>query len=117
MNRKGNYVNLSEDKAGNLVITLNWNGAQYANSLNELPDLPELLEDHLCNGLDMLQPEQVGALTDSVILSDCAIDNDMGEIIQCDYVWWFPNYQVENPVETLYSEGRVVFTRQNGETD
>lgn len=62
--------------------------------------------------LSQVQPEWVGALTDSPILTDDLIFPDDGEptiTAECK-VWWFPNYQIESFAETLIKDGRVVFT-------
>lgn len=116
MNRKGYYTNLSEDENRNLVITLNKKAAkeirkEMLSNGDERQTLWVLLEDHICNSeLEFVLPEEVGALTDSAILSDSAVRNDQGDLIKCDYAWWFPNYAVSNPVEELYKYGKVVFT-------
>jgi hypothetical protein len=62
------------------------------------------------NGWECVAPETIGALTDAPIVSDDVGYDDDGTINHVGRVWWFPNYMVENPVETLATTGRVVFT-------
>ncbi len=50
----------------------------------------ELFEYQLCNGWEKIEPENIGALTDSVILSD-----EMGNI------YWFPEYMILDYIEAL----------------
>jgi hypothetical protein len=60
--------------------------------------------------LDNIPAEAVGALTDSVIIAD-GVDYDPGGVIGAvGNVWWFPNYMVEDPAETLVNTGEVIFT-------
>jgi hypothetical protein len=60
----------------------------------------DLVEWQLCNGWEKLRPEDIGALTDAPIFSES------GE----DKVYWFPNYQIESPVQILLEKGEVTFT-------
>ena len=80
----------------------------------------ELLEDTLCNSdYELLRPEQVpGALTSAPIIGMGCIMVDLpNEYKGIDYnvvvdslgLWWFPNYQVEDPWETLLEKDFVVF--------
>lgn len=62
--------------------------------------------------LFQVQPEWVGALTESPILTDDLRCPDSAEpaLSPESKVWWFPNYQVESFAETLIRDGRVFFT-------
>ncbi|NCQ51528.1 hypothetical protein GW796_06460 [archaeon] len=74
--------------------------------------LAELLEETgwQPNGqLIQINPEDVGALTDSPILSDDVTFDDDGKVTVRGNVWWFPNYMVENFAETLINKGAVIF--------
>jgi hypothetical protein len=62
------------------------------------------------NGWDPVAPEWIGALTDAPIITDGATCEDDGAWIVYGRVWWFPNYMVESPYETLCRTGRVIFT-------
>lgn len=63
---------------------------------------------------EFVQPEYVpGAMTDAPILVDAddVMHPDNGEIVLTlnARVFWFPNYMVEDPFETLKNTGRVEF--------
>src|SRR4051812_18821518 len=70
----------------------------------------DIFEQEFCNGWGPVPPEAIGALTDAPILTDDLSVEDDGTPVVLGRVWWFPNYQVEDPAETLANEGRVVFT-------
>lgn len=71
--------------------------------------LLDLLEDHLANGLDVIQPEEIGALTSALILSDTVVRNDNGEIVSVETVYWFPDYAIRSEVNDLWDDGEVIF--------
>ena len=73
---------------------------------------PDMLEacGLLGNGWNSVAPETIGALTDAPIVTDDWSITDEGETQALGRIWWFPNYQVEDPAETLVEKGRVVFT-------
>ncbi len=62
------------------------------------------------NGWGCFDPIEVGALTEAPMVTDDFSVLDNGDKVILGNVWWFPNYCVENPVETLVEKGRVVFT-------
>lgn len=62
------------------------------------------------NGWYVVAPEMIGALTEAPIVSDDVSFDDDGKIDHIGRVWWFPNYMVECPVETLAEKGSVIFT-------
>lgn len=75
--------------------------------------IADLMETYGWTGngqLYQVRPECIGALTDAPILSD-EVEFDDGAQKVTGNVWWFPNYQVESFVETLLTDGRVVFTK------
>ena len=75
-------------------------------------DAYELLDESglMGNGWDVVMP--AGALTSAPIIADDAIDATTHmEPTPGARVWWFPDYQVEDPIETLRTTGRVVFAR------
>lgn len=77
--------------------------------------LGDLLEHQIGNGWDLIDPEDVGALTDSPIISDDVTIEDDGTRTISGNVWWFPNYQIENPVGTLCDKRRVIFAHVPGD--
>ncbi|PXA07078.1 hypothetical protein, partial [Staphylococcus pseudintermedius] len=44
----------------------------------------ELIEYQLCNGWERIQPEEIGALTSAEMISNNAIRNDKGELIEVE---------------------------------
>lgn len=56
-------------------------------------------------------PFQVGALTDSPMLSNGTDQLEDGQTVVYGDVWWFPNYQVEDFSDTLIAKGQVTFTK------
>ena len=59
----------------------------------------ELIETQLCNGWELVNPEDVGALTDALLLS-----NDGGKTIYSNINW----YQLVSPVEKMIGSDRYV---------
>lgn len=71
----------------------------------------ELFEDIFGNSdWDILRPEDIGVLTNAPIIGYGVDTDDDGSLTDVLDVFWFPNYQVEDPLEILYNEGKVVFT-------
>lgn len=100
---------------GDLKFTLDTDEqAEWAEKLSDDDwiDFVEIFADTGLRGnceLDNIPPEAVGALTDSVIIAD-GVDHDPGGVIGAvDNVWWFPNYMIEDPAETLIKTGEVIF--------
>lgn len=60
--------------------------------------------------LHLVSPRDVGALTDSPIVSDEVCHNDEGDVISVGKLWWFPNYAVRSLPEKLVKDGRVLLT-------
>jgi hypothetical protein len=101
----------------NLRITLTREGRKEARRYSKTTDqdfLWEMFEDIFCNSsLEFLRPEDIGALTDSVIVG-CDIPKDEdGEITKFDgteKVWWFPNYMVTSIHDQLKEHNKCVLT-------
>lgn len=79
-------------------------------------DRQEYVMDGLGQGWEMVRPEELGALTDSPIIArseDLIRDTDTNELIgiadSATGIWWFPDYQVQDPWEALARDGEVVF--------
>jgi len=75
----------------------------------------DYMVDELRDDYMFVEPEWVSALTDAPILAkwgDVYIppSNEQPRLsIHAEGLWWFPNYQIECPWETLRDTGRVVF--------
>ena len=87
----------------------NWNKGTEEILLN-------LLEDWLCNGWEMVPPEDIGALTSAPILSDEVERDDNGEIVKVGAVYWFPDYAVTCELDVLADNGEVFFPAAQEET-
>lgn len=72
----------------------------------------EMLDHHLCNGWLTVPPEQIGALTDALIISEDGTIPDEGgwvPVVDRAKVYAHMNYQVEDPIETWAEGRRVLF--------
>jgi hypothetical protein len=68
-----------------------------------------LLGDHLCNGWEMVPPEDIGALTAAPILSDEIVRDDEGRLTEAGRVYWYPDYAVRDEIEELRRDLVLVF--------
>lgn len=112
----GFYVDLRKTQDGNLEILLNRNGRREFTTIREERDafgihaaLCALLEDHPCNGWNMVPPEDIGALTAAPILSDDISRDDQGQVVEVGRVYWYPDYQVRDEIEELRAHLVLVF--------
>ena len=101
----------------NLAITLTPAGRDFiaeavAEGKNICSDafMDDLFEHPLCNGWNRVKPEELAALTSSPIVTDDFQRDNHGKLVKVGRVYWFPNYQIESPVETLRDAGEVEFT-------
>lgn len=67
-------------------------------ALEDASTLNEALEYHLANGWDIVDPSEVGALTDGTIISQEVQRNDDGEIQNIGTIYWDKQYET---VDTL----------------
>ena len=117
----GKYISLTELKNGNLQITLNTENLVDANEIYDTFKQGnnsyngmfwDLLEDIICNSsFDLLAPENVNALTDSLLIGFDFELNDSGKYCETDTskLWWYENYQIICPIETLFKNNVVIF--------
>ena len=73
--------------------------------------LGEVIEWQLGNGWSWVRPEDIGALTDAPILSDDIAYDDQGDVVSVGAVYWYPRYDVSDPVACLLTDGSVEFER------
>lgn len=74
--------------------------------------LAEVLEWNLGNSdWTFVQPEQAGALTDAPLLSDQVETDDEGTVTRVGRLFWWPQYEVKDALETLLQEGEIIFER------
>jgi len=107
----GAYVVLEETPEGNLKMTLTDDGRREAEEIRTMPEedaLADLLEDHFGAGWEWVAPEEIGALTSAMILTNDATRDDSGKLTGIGRVYWDPQYQVRSTVEDLL-DGEVVW--------
>jgi hypothetical protein len=59
----------------------------------------------------MLRPEDIGALTEAPILTEDLETDHEGNVRHVGVVYWYPQYQVFDPVAQLLQNGCVDFER------
>jgi len=114
-------IELSEDSSGNLVITVTDEGREEIkdayDSGKKSPDdvLYDIFEGAIGNGFTWIAPETIGALTDAPIIGlDVSIDDDgYPQLDRDSKVWWYPEYQISDPMEDLAELGTISFTFTN----
>jgi len=113
---RGFYVDLEKAPDGNLHIRLNRSGRRRFAEIREQRNaygihaaLCALLEDHLCNGWEMVPPEDIGALTAAPILSDEVSRDEDGRITEVGRVFWYPDYQVRDEIEEIREKLELLF--------
>jgi hypothetical protein len=112
MLEEGIYTNLDLDINNNLIIIITKKGRAFAMELLKTnrgsnQNLWELLEEHLTNGWDWINPEDVGALTEAPILSDTADYDDNGNLVDIKRCWGYMDYMIYNPIEQLLKNGKI----------
>lgn len=127
-NHHGRYINLEViPPHGNLKITLTDEGREELLELKEGNDPDgriiwtknvknlwyDLLEDIAGNSTyRMIEPHEIGALTDAPIIGyEVGFDDD-GKIEENEDTryWWFTNYMVEDEFQSLLDDGEIIFT-------
>src|SRR5690606_28563066 len=68
-----------------------------------------VIDQVIGNGLSFVAPEHIGALTNAPIFAEGFSFDDNGKphLVSDAKVWWFPNYQVEDPWARLRDTGRT----------
>lgn len=69
----------------------------------------DLIEDWLCNGWEVIKPEEIGALTSALILSNEIVRNKYNEVIDIGKVYWYSDYQIKSEVQELFDNGEILF--------
>lgn len=70
-------------------------------------ELIDWIEWHLCNGWEWIAPEEIGALTDTPILTDECERDDHGTITRLGRVYAHTRYAIEDAAEQLRTTGVV----------
>lgn len=71
--------------------------------IQDCRDLAEILEWELCNGWSTVDHEEIGALTDGLIVTRADERDDNGKLVKLGRVYWFADYAVTDAVEGLGS--------------
>jgi len=106
---------------GDLKISLTNEGKEYIEDLrNESGDytkgwsemISDLFDHEISNGYSYVQPEDIGALTSSLIISNGIIDDETTqEDLDSIDLWWFPQYEVRDEVKDLEDNGFIIFSK------
>ena len=112
----GRYVVFSFDDNGNLVMTPTPAGVEEASEMKQNgrtgdTDFLYLIDDHISNGWQLVSPEDVGAMTDALIITNDIEMDDHGHITHVGDLWSnFNHHQVIAEVDE-FSEGLPVTWR------
>lgn len=112
---KGRYLNLKQS-GHNLLLVPTAEGRQEADRLADKRiganrALADLLEDHLGNGWELLDPSEIGAMTEAPILanSDEVFRNDRGEVVLAGKIYYFDKYAIVDEIEEFTRGKSVTF--------
>ena len=114
-NDPAGFLALLKTRDGNLKMVLTPDGkSEVAEMLQDDSrgtdaQLLDLLEYELCNGWSLVLPEEIGALTSAILLSDDVVRSDTGELEACAKVYIFDQYQVISPIQELHDKGYMVW--------
>lgn len=112
----GKYTEFEKQADGNLRIVLLPEAREdveeiASKKIDADSRLAEVIEWQLANGWSFVRPEVVAALTDAPILSEEVETDEQGEVRGVGTVYWYPQYDVRDPVEQLLHDGSVDFVR------
>lgn len=113
---RGTYIDLEKMPNGTLRISLTDEGRQTLDEFERIRErfgidaaIRELLEDHLCGVWDEVFPEEIGALTSAMLLTDDVERDEKGQITRIGRVYWNPCYAVMDEIHELRARSCVVF--------
>lgn len=101
------YLDMTEKETGLTLTVIPGMEADLA----ECADIFDALEYQMGNGWERVLPEEVGALTDALIITKEAERDDRGNLIKCGRVYADMNYQVADLLETLQTKGQAFMVR------
>ena len=112
---RGSYLNLKQ-QGYNLLLVPTAEGCREADRLMDKRisidrALHDLLESHLNNGWELLDPDEIGALTEAPILanSDEVYRNANGEVVLVGKIYYFEKYMIVNEIEEFARGKSVLF--------
>jgi hypothetical protein len=103
------------NNSGNLEITLTDEGRELLSVLgeqyNDETAFIDLIETQLCNGYCLVKPEDVGAITSSLLITDGFYD-DNGDFPKQDCnIWYYNYYAVRSYLADLKEYGTVIWNK------
>jgi len=102
------YPHLSTEEVPNgLKISVAMEGRD---DLDPAKSWEEGFEYLLANGWEAIRPEDIGALTDAPIIGHTDQD-ERGNVLDAYDIYWYPEYELKNPIEELKNNGEVTFTK------
>lgn len=112
----GKYTEFEKQANGNLRIVLlpeARDDVQEIGSkeLDADTKLAQVIEWQLSNGWSMVRPEDVAALTDAPLITEDIDTDNQGNVLHVGIVYWYPEYEVRDPVAQLIENGSVDFVR------
>src|SRR5260221_678367 len=112
----GKYTEFDKQANGNLRIKLLEEARadvqeMASKELDADSKLAQVIEWQLANGWSFVRPEDVGALTDAPIITEDIDTDDQGNVRNVGTVYWYPQYDVRDPVTQLLENGYVEFVR------
>ncbi len=112
----GKYTEFEKQAGGNLRIVLLEEARESvqeiaAKEIDADSRLAETIEWQLTNGWSLVRPEDVGALTDAPIVTEDIDTDNQGNVLHVGTVYWYPQYDVSDPVAKLLENGYVDFVR------
>lgn len=116
----GIYVRGTVNENGDLVWKLTDEGLEGLADLRAVMDVDddtlfaELIEDITAGCAEFIRPEEVGALTDGMLISDDCERNDCGDLAGIGRIWWDNQYQVRSTVGELEKGNEVVWAAGHG---
>ena len=112
----GTYVDLEKIPNGRLRISLTNEGRHAIDEFERIREelgidaaIRELLEDHLSGVWEEILPEEIGALTSAMMLTDDVERDDEEQITRIGRVYFNPYYAVMDEIQELRERSCVVF--------
>jgi hypothetical protein len=109
-------VNFDKTMEGNLRIALTDEGRVALPEIESIRDRDginaaflSLIAPRLEHGWEAIRPEEIGALTDSLILGDDVERDDHGRLARVGRVYWNPDYAVRDEIEEIEQRGYVEY--------
>jgi len=112
----GKYTEFEKQANENLRITLLEEGRESveeiaAQEITADSKLAQVIEWQLGNGWSFVRPEDIAALTEAPILTEEIEEDNQGNVLKVGTVYWYPQYDVSDPVAKLLENGYVDFER------